>query len=194
MTAIQGIRLASTAAGIRYAGRHDLVLVELSEGSTCAAVFTRNAFCAAPVTVAREHLAKGPVRYLLINSGNANAGTGDAGLRAARETCRLLAGVVQIDAGIEVLVAQAAPDRDGEGVEEKRLSRSGGALGREFSAFEQGADDGNGHRGEEGGGGEGVVHDHPVHVVFAVDVGLWGAVQGVVQGAQGQVNLAGPAR
>ncbi|MCB1773155.1 MAG: bifunctional glutamate N-acetyltransferase/amino-acid acetyltransferase ArgJ [Gammaproteobacteria bacterium] len=93
MTAIKGIRLASAAAGIRYAGRNDLVLVELAEGSTCAAVFTRNAFCAAPVTVAREHLAAGAVRYLLINSGNANAGTGEAGLRAARETCRLLAGM-----------------------------------------------------------------------------------------------------
>jgi len=81
------------AAGIRYQGRDDLLLIELAEGGSCAAVFTRNAFCAAPVTVAREHLAKGPVRYLLINSGNANAGTGGAGLRAARETCRLLAGM-----------------------------------------------------------------------------------------------------
>jgi len=81
------------AAGIRYQGRDDLLLIELAEGGSCAAVFTRNAFCAAPVTVAREHLAKGPVRYLLINSGNANAGTGAAGLRAARETCRLLAGM-----------------------------------------------------------------------------------------------------
>jgi len=90
---VEGIRLSATAAGIRYRDRDDLLLIELAEGATCAAVFTRNAFCAAPVTVAREHLAKGPVRYLLINSGNANAGTGDGGLRAARETCRLLAGM-----------------------------------------------------------------------------------------------------
>jgi len=93
MSTVQGIRLSTTAAGIRYRGRDDLLLIELAEGGSCAAVFTRNAFCAAPVTVAREHLAKGPVRYLLINSGNANAGTGAAGLRAARETCRLLAGM-----------------------------------------------------------------------------------------------------
>lgn len=93
MSRVQGIRLATVAAGIRYQGRDDLLLIELAEGGTCAAVFTRNAFCAAPVTVAREHLAKGPVRYLLINSGNANAGTGVPGLRAARETCRLLAGM-----------------------------------------------------------------------------------------------------
>lgn len=93
MSAIAGVRLATAAAGIRYQGRDDLLLMEIAEGGSCAAVFTRNAFCAAPVTVAKEHLAKGPVRYLLINAGNANAGTGDAGLRATRETCRLLAGM-----------------------------------------------------------------------------------------------------
>jgi glutamate N-acetyltransferase/amino-acid N-acetyltransferase len=93
MSGVQGIRLAVAAAGIRYRDRDDLLLIELAAGGTCAAVFTRNAFCAAPVTVAREHLAKGPVRYLLINSGNANAGTGSPGLRVARETCRLLAGM-----------------------------------------------------------------------------------------------------
>ena len=93
MHEVRGIRLAVAAAGIRYKNRDDLLLIELAEGGACAAVFTRNAFCAAPVTVAREHLAKGPIRYLLINSGNANAGTGVPGLRAARETCRLLAGM-----------------------------------------------------------------------------------------------------
>jgi glutamate N-acetyltransferase/amino-acid N-acetyltransferase len=93
MSAVPGIRLSATAAGIRYKDRDDLLLIALPEGGSCAAVFTRNAFCAAPVTVAREHLAKGPVRYLLINAGNANAGTGASGLRAARETCRLLAGM-----------------------------------------------------------------------------------------------------
>jgi glutamate N-acetyltransferase/amino-acid N-acetyltransferase len=79
------------AAGIKHKERDDLVAVELGPGSTCAGVLTRNAFCAAPVTLAREHLAAGGVRYLLINSGNANAGTGAAGLRDARETCRALA-------------------------------------------------------------------------------------------------------
>lgn len=93
MSAVRGVRLSTAAAGIRYQGRDDLVLIELADGGTAAAVFTRNAFCAAPVTVAREHLAKDPVRYLLINAGNANAGTGDDGLRATRETCRLLAGM-----------------------------------------------------------------------------------------------------
>ncbi|RMG38371.1 MAG: bifunctional glutamate N-acetyltransferase/amino-acid acetyltransferase ArgJ [Gammaproteobacteria bacterium] len=88
---IAGARLATAAAGIRYRNRADLVLMELAPESTTAAVFTRNRFCAAPVTVAREHLAKDRPRYLLINAGNANAGTGDEGLRAARETCRAVA-------------------------------------------------------------------------------------------------------
>lgn len=88
---VPGVRLASTAAGIRYQGRDDLVLVALAPGSCCAAVFTRNAFCAAPVLVAREHLAQQAPRYLLINAGNANAGTGQLGLRAARECCERVA-------------------------------------------------------------------------------------------------------
>ena len=88
---ISGLRLAATAAGIRYRGRDDLVLLELPEGSNCAAVFTRNAFCAAPVVIARQHLAAASPRYLLINSGNANAGTGEPGMLAARSSCSLLA-------------------------------------------------------------------------------------------------------
>ena len=83
---VPGLRLATVAAGIKKPGRKDLVLMELAAGATAAAVFTRNAFCAAPVTVAREHLqaSGGRPRYLLINTGNANAGTGGAGLAAAR--------------------------------------------------------------------------------------------------------------
>jgi glutamate N-acetyltransferase/amino-acid N-acetyltransferase len=88
---IRGLRLGCTAAGIRYKDRNDLVAIGLPAGSTCAAVFTRNAFCAAPVLVAREHLATTAPRYLVVNSGNANAGTGEAGLAAARESCRLVA-------------------------------------------------------------------------------------------------------
>jgi len=91
VASVAGVRLSAYAAGIRYKDRNDLVLMEVAEGGTCAAVFTTNAFCAAPVIVAREHLASGSPRYLLINSGNANAGTGETGLRASRETCRFLA-------------------------------------------------------------------------------------------------------
>jgi glutamate N-acetyltransferase/amino-acid N-acetyltransferase len=88
---IAGVRLASVAAGIRYQQRNDLVLVELAGASQCAAVFTRNAFCAAPVLVAKQHLAQTSPRYLLINSGNANAGTGEVGMADARATCSALA-------------------------------------------------------------------------------------------------------
>jgi glutamate N-acetyltransferase/amino-acid N-acetyltransferase len=88
---VAGVRLAAVAAGIRYPGRDDLVVIELADGSHAAAVFTRNAFCAAPVIISREHLAAGMPRYLLINSGNANAGTGAAGLEDARQCCRALA-------------------------------------------------------------------------------------------------------
>ncbi|HSJ48611.1 MAG TPA: bifunctional ornithine acetyltransferase/N-acetylglutamate synthase, partial [Gammaproteobacteria bacterium] len=93
---VAGIRWGVTQAGVRYKNRRDLVVMELAPGSTVAAAFTRNAFCAAPVTVAREHLAKAAPRYLLINTGNANAGTGAPGLTAARECCAGLAGLTDI--------------------------------------------------------------------------------------------------
>ncbi|MBK1721710.1 bifunctional glutamate N-acetyltransferase/amino-acid acetyltransferase ArgJ [Thiocystis violacea] len=91
---VPGVRLATAAAGIRYQGRDDLLVLELSDGGSCAGVFTRNAFCAAPVTLARQHLGQGAPRYLLINAGNANAGTGKRGLEAARASCDALASLV----------------------------------------------------------------------------------------------------
>ena len=88
---VAGVRIATAAAGIKYSGRTDLVAFELAAGTQCAAVFTRNAFCAAPVTVAREHLAATMPHLLLINSGNANAGTGEQGHQDALDSCVLLA-------------------------------------------------------------------------------------------------------
>nr|WP_274520631.1 MULTISPECIES: bifunctional glutamate N-acetyltransferase/amino-acid acetyltransferase ArgJ [Ectothiorhodospira] len=93
MLPVPGVRLCAVAAGIRYKDRDDLVLMELAPGSACAAVFTRNAFCAAPVHVARDHLAREAPRYLLINAGNANAGTGQPGMRAALACCAAVAEV-----------------------------------------------------------------------------------------------------
>ena len=90
---VSGFRLGTACAGIKSADRPDLVVMELAAGSACAAVFTRNAFCAAPVLVAREHLADSPPEYLLVNTGNANAGTGDAGVRDAQQCCTDLAGL-----------------------------------------------------------------------------------------------------
>ena len=88
---VPGVRLGVAQAGVKRAGRDDLLVVEAAPGSTAAAVFTRNAFCAAPVTLARRHLAAGDPRYLLVNSGNANAGTGPQGLEDALRTCEALA-------------------------------------------------------------------------------------------------------
>lgn len=88
---VAGIQLATAAAGIRYSDRTDLALIEIDKGSTVSAVFTQNAFCAAPVLIAKEHLAKAIPRYLLINAGNANAGTGQAGLNAATACCEAVA-------------------------------------------------------------------------------------------------------
>jgi glutamate N-acetyltransferase/amino-acid N-acetyltransferase len=95
---IPGVRLASVAAGIRYPDRDDLVLLALPVGATTAATFTRNAFCAAPVTVARAHLAVAAPRFLLVNAGNANAGTGERGLADARACCAALASLAGCEA------------------------------------------------------------------------------------------------
>ena len=75
---VPGVRLATVSAGIKTPGRKDLVLMELAPGSSSVGVFTQNAFCAAPVTVAKEHLlaSENQPSYLLVNTGNANAGTG----------------------------------------------------------------------------------------------------------------------
>lgn len=86
MPAISGIKLGTYNAGIKQTIRDDLLLFEMAEGGTCAAVFTKNAFCAAPVLIAKENLKQQP-RWLLINSGNANAGTGLQGYEDAKETC-----------------------------------------------------------------------------------------------------------
>jgi len=94
--AIKGIRLGIAEAGIKAPCRKDLVLIELQAGSSCAGVFTQNAFCAAPVILSKRHLkasfvtsekAKNSSTYLLVNTGNANAGTGQQGMEDAQATC-----------------------------------------------------------------------------------------------------------
>jgi glutamate N-acetyltransferase/amino-acid N-acetyltransferase len=96
---VNGVRLGVTEAGIRKVGRKDLTVVLISEGASVAAVFTQNRFCAAPVQVCREHLASGAgVRALVINTGNANAGTGADGLRRALATCEAMARQLGLDA------------------------------------------------------------------------------------------------
>jgi len=93
---VGGVTLGVAVAGIRKPGRRDLTLVELVEGSRVAGVFTRNRFCAAPVQVCREHLLGGEVRALLINTGVANAGTGEEGLANANACCAAVARMLEI--------------------------------------------------------------------------------------------------
>ena len=88
---IKGFRLASVGAAIKYQGRDDMVLMEIRPGASVAAVFTQNAFCAAPVQVSRQHLGAAEPRYLIVNSGNANAGTGQSGLDATMACCNAVA-------------------------------------------------------------------------------------------------------
>ncbi len=92
MPPISGVQLGTTNAGIKQTVRDDLLIFQFGEKATCAGVFTQNAFCAAPVHVAKAHLSQSP-RWLLINSGNANAGTGEQGMRDANQTCADLASI-----------------------------------------------------------------------------------------------------
>jgi glutamate N-acetyltransferase/amino-acid N-acetyltransferase len=95
---IAGVRIGVTEAGVRKPDRKDLTVVLLDDGASVAGVFTTNRFCAAPVQVCREHLATGlGVRAMLINTGNANAGTGTDGLARSRRTCLALAQRLGID-------------------------------------------------------------------------------------------------
>ncbi|RMA63432.1 glutamate N-acetyltransferase [Acidovorax sp. 100] len=129
---IAGVRIGVAEAGVRKAHRKDLTVFLLDEGASVAGVFTQNRFCAAPVQISREHLSSGqPVRAMVINTGNANAGTGADGLARARATCIALArqlsvapeqilpfstGVImeplpndRIEAGLPAAIADAQP-------------------------------------------------------------------------------------
>jgi len=93
---VAGVKLATTATGMRYQGRDDLFLMELVDGASCAGVFTQNKCCAAPVTVAKEHLLNQSwpdscIRAVLVNVGSANAATGSQGLENTRESCKAVA-------------------------------------------------------------------------------------------------------
>ena len=92
------MRISTISAGIKTPGRDDLVVFEISEESHVAGVFTKNRFCAAPVTLSKKHLAEAKARYLVINTGNANAGTGEQGMLDAVSTCESLAELMGVDA------------------------------------------------------------------------------------------------
>ncbi|WP_303291493.1 bifunctional glutamate N-acetyltransferase/amino-acid acetyltransferase ArgJ [Marinobacter sp. SS5-14b] len=88
---VTGVKIGIASAGIKKPGRKDVVVFELAPESRVAGIFTRNQFCAAPVVLSRRHLAEASPRYLLINTGNANAGTGERGLVDAERCCTALA-------------------------------------------------------------------------------------------------------
>lgn len=96
MFKVSGIKLGSSNAGIKQTERDDILVIEMIDGTACAGVFTQNAFCAAPVHIAKEHLQKMP-RWLLINAGNANAGTGEQGMQDANKCCASLASLTDGD-------------------------------------------------------------------------------------------------
>ena len=100
---VRGLRIGVAEAGVRKAGRKDLTVMLLDEGASVGGVFTRNRFCAAPVQVCQAHLAQAeggrPIRAIVINTGNANAGTGADGLARARRTCQALAGLMGLQPG-----------------------------------------------------------------------------------------------
>ena len=94
---VKGVRLGYTEAAIKKPGKKDLLVMELSEGSQVAGVFTRNRFCAAPVLICQQHLRRGVgIRALRVNTGNAKAGTGEEGLTRARRTCAALASLMGV--------------------------------------------------------------------------------------------------
>lgn len=96
LLSVAGVELGTARAGIKKPGRRDLLIARFREGTLASAVFTRNRFCAAPVTVAREHLQAvgGHLRAVVVNTGNANAGTGAEGIRNARQVCAEVAGAL----------------------------------------------------------------------------------------------------
>ena len=93
---VDGIRLSAVASGVRYTDRMDLVLIEMPKDASVVGAFTQNAFCAAPVQIARQHLLANTPRYFLINTGNANAGTGEAGLVDALRCCQSMADIARV--------------------------------------------------------------------------------------------------
>lgn len=93
MHPVAGFELGIASAGIKKPGRRDVVLMRCAESSTVAGIYTQNAFCAAPVLLCKQRMQSSP-RYLLVNTGNANAATGELGLQAANAVCQELAGLL----------------------------------------------------------------------------------------------------
>jgi glutamate N-acetyltransferase / amino-acid N-acetyltransferase len=102
---VSGVQLGCAMAGVRKPNRYDVLVMALVPGSSVAGVFTNNRFCAAPVQICRQHLhtTNPAIRALLVNTGNANAGTGEDGLMRARSTCTALAQHMGLESAAQVL-------------------------------------------------------------------------------------------
>ncbi len=133
MHPVSGVRIGITEAAIRYKNRRDLTLFEIAEGATVSAVFTRNSYCAAPVLLCREHLQQAVPRYLVINTGNANAGTGTVGMENARASCAALAELTGVPA------ARVLPFSTGVIGEHLPVDRLSAALPAALSALSENA-------------------------------------------------------
>jgi glutamate N-acetyltransferase / amino-acid N-acetyltransferase len=132
---VRGVALGVTEAGIRKQNRKDLLVIALDDGARVAGVFTQNRFCAAPVVVARQHLTMldpdASIRALVVNTGNANAGTGKQGMAAARQTCAALAGLLNCSS------AQVLPFSTGVIIEPLPVERIAAGLPRCISGLRE---------------------------------------------------------
>jgi len=169
---VAGVRIGVAEAGVRKAHRKDLTVFLLDEGSAVAGVFTQNRFCAAPVQVCREHLAGSQaIRALVVNTGNANAGTGADGLARSRATCAALARQLQVDA------AQVLPFSTGVIMEQLPVDRIEAGLPAAI------ADAQPAHWGRAA---EGIMTTDTVGKAFSRQIAIGGAtvtVTGIAKGA-----------
>ena len=128
---VEGVKLAAVKSAIRYPDRLDLVLIELAKDANVAGVFTQNIFCAAPVSIAKSHLRKASPRYFVINTGNANAGTGKTGKEDALNSCRFVAEIGKIP------THQVLPFSTGVIGEKLPIEKIEAALPKAFSLLEE---------------------------------------------------------
>ena len=169
---VAGVRIGVTEAGVRKANRKDLTVFLLDEGAAVAGVFTKNRFCAAPVQICQEHRAAGAaIRALVINTGNANAGTGADGLARARVTCAAMGELLEVNS------AQILPFSTGVIMESLPVDRITAALPTAIAAAKMG------HWGEAA---EGIMTTDTVAKAFSTQVTLGGklvTVTGISKGA-----------
>ncbi|MGA1273460.1 MAG: bifunctional ornithine acetyltransferase/N-acetylglutamate synthase, partial [Burkholderiaceae bacterium] len=136
LVSIEGLRLAAVSAGIRKADRLDMLLVQFDPSTVMAGVFTQNAFCAAPVVVCRQNLNANPLAWL-VNTGCANAGTGEQGMANALQSCQVLA------AGLGLRAEQVLPFSTGVILEHLPMQKMEAGIQKAVAALPQAAASGS---------------------------------------------------